>query len=70
MNGEKKSKIYIEYSIKWEKEVYFKQKQMPRSMNIQTENKHVSVAVTNVKKQQFLTVLINKYANANMDIVY
>lgn len=41
--------IYIEYSIKWEKEVYFKQKQMPRSMNIQTENKHVSVAVTNVK---------------------
>lgn len=49
MNGEKKSKIYIEYSIKWEKEVYFKQKQMPRSMNIQTENKHVSVAVTNVK---------------------
>lgn len=70
MNGEKKSKIYIEYSIKWEKEVYFKQKQMPRSMNIQTENKHVSVAVTNVKKQQFLAVLINKYANANMDIVY
>lgn len=30
-------------------EVYFEQKQMPRPMNIQTENKHVSVAVTTVK---------------------
>lgn len=41
--------IYWIFNKMRKTEVYFEQKQMPRPMNIQTENKHVSVAVTTVK---------------------
>lgn len=46
---EKIENIYWIFNKMRKTEVYFEQKQMPRPMNIQTENKHVSVAVTTVK---------------------